>query len=355
MSIKNIIWLLGLMTLVNSSSYAQNFTPDASIWEDSWTSCNMSPNPISGYGSSHWIQYDLGAVRRLSKTWVWNANEPSKLTQGFKQVKVDYSLDGRNWTHWGEMEFPKGTGEAVYGGFSGPDMVDIEARYVVLTVVSTHGDPSCAGIAEIKFNLLPAKIGYPEYDNYACKDFAENINHVVEGNAATINWTPAGNRDLYLISYKIVGGGPAQLTYSEGPSLTLNELLPNTEYEYFIGVECIEDEAFEWSEVQFFNTALTTSTQNPLSAQNDVVRLAPNPSDGNFEVALITDVAEEIQLTVLDVQGRTVYRTKTRLKTGPNVIPIQLSRQPSGVYFLHTLGELTQKKHAIKLVLAPPN
>ena len=344
---------LGLILLASSPLDAQNFTPDAQIWRDTWSSCNRSANPINSYGMSHWIQYDFGDVRRLSKSWVWNANELSKLNQGFRQVKVDYSVDGRNWTHWGEMDFPKGTGEAVYGGFPGPDMVDLEARYVLLTVVSTHGDPNCAGIAEIKFNLLPDKVGYPEYDSYICKDFGEEIQHQVDGTNATINWTPVAERVLYRVSYRKALAGIAQMEFTETPSLTLTNLEPNTEYEYFIGVECMEEDVYEWSEVRYFTTSLATSSQDPFSPQEALVRLTPNPTGGRFEVAYYATVPEEVSVSILDIQGRRVYESHAQLRVGPNVIPVQLSRQASGVYFLNTLGERTQKKHSLKVLVIP--
>ena len=145
-----------LFLLLNLQLIGQEcITPDESIWKNTWVSCEKSNNPINSYGNSHWIQYDLGSVRRLSKTWIWNTNDPDHLNQGFKTVKVDYSTDGVEWTHWGEMQFPKAVGDAIYGGFPGPDLVDIEAQYVLLTAIDNHGDPSCAGLAEMKFNLLP--------------------------------------------------------------------------------------------------------------------------------------------------------------------------------------------------------
>lgn len=144
--------------LISVFGYSQNFEPDASIWKDPWISCQKIISPKSDYGISHWIQYDLGHVRKLSKTWVWNVNDPEKLDQGFRQVKIDYSRNGINWTYFGEMTFPKGEGRAIYGGFEGPDLLDIEARFVLLTVVDTYGEGDCAGITEIKFNLRPPLI-----------------------------------------------------------------------------------------------------------------------------------------------------------------------------------------------------
>ena len=152
---KHTIYILLFSIILINQSNAQCFDADASIWLDTWASCETAPNPKSEYGNTHWIQYDFGSVRKLSKTWVWNSNDPSKLNQGFNLVQIDHSTDGQNWTNWGEMNFPKAAGDTVYGGFSGPDLVGIEAQYVLVTVMSNHGDPTCAGIAEIKFNLLP--------------------------------------------------------------------------------------------------------------------------------------------------------------------------------------------------------
>ena len=150
---KNILLIISAL-FITAFSHAQCFDPDADIWKNTWESCSVSDNPKSEYGQTHWLMYNLGIERKLSKTWVWNSNDPDKLNTGFKTVKVDYSLDGGEWTYWGEMVFPQGTGEAIYSGFSGPDMTDIKAQYVLITVVDTYGS-DCAGIAEIKFNLLP--------------------------------------------------------------------------------------------------------------------------------------------------------------------------------------------------------
>ena len=87
-------------------------------------------------------------MRNLSKTWVWNTNDPDKVDQGFKTVRIDYSEDGENWTNWGEMTFPKAQGEAVYGGFAGPDLQNVKAQYVLLTAISNYGDATCAGCGQ---------------------------------------------------------------------------------------------------------------------------------------------------------------------------------------------------------------
>jgi len=137
-------------------SYTQDcFEADETIWKNTWSSCTMSTNPKSEYGLSHWIQYDMGEIRNMSKSWIWNCNDPVKLDQGFELVNIDYSIDGQNWTNWGEYSFPKAQGDAIYSGFEGPDLLGVKCQFVLITVISNHGEPNCAGIAEIKFNLLP--------------------------------------------------------------------------------------------------------------------------------------------------------------------------------------------------------
>ena len=49
-----------------------------------------------------WIQYEFDAVYKLHEMWVWNSNQMVELDIGFgaKDVTMEYSLDGTNWTTW---------------------------------------------------------------------------------------------------------------------------------------------------------------------------------------------------------------------------------------------------------------
>lgn len=165
---KQLTYLFLLHFICIQYTQAQCFQADATIWKDTWASCTKTANPNTDYSNSHWIQYNFDSVRNLSKTWVWNTNDPTQLTQGFKQVSIDYSEDGKSWTNWGQMDFPKATGAAIYSGFSGPDLQNIKAQYLLITALSNHGHATCAGLAEIKFNLLPpTDTTIPESDEEA--------------------------------------------------------------------------------------------------------------------------------------------------------------------------------------------
>ncbi|MEJ2649654.1 MAG: hypothetical protein P8016_14745, partial [Sedimentisphaerales bacterium] len=56
-----------------------------------WLSNPGAPNSV-------WIQYDFDKVYKLHQMLVWNYNYPMLLKAGFKDVIVEYSLDGQTWT-----------------------------------------------------------------------------------------------------------------------------------------------------------------------------------------------------------------------------------------------------------------
>ena len=147
----NSLFLL-LILLGYSLGQAQCGDPDPQTWANPWQSCDPAPNPIPARGNGHWIQYDLGAVYRLSKTHVWNSNAAGKTQTGFRNVVVDFSTDGVVWRELGTYTFPQGSGEAVYGGFEGFDFEGQEVRYVLITALDNWGDATCYGLAEIKFS-----------------------------------------------------------------------------------------------------------------------------------------------------------------------------------------------------------
>lgn len=126
---------------------------DINVWKNTWASCQRSANPNSNRGVGHWIMYDFGDIYALSTMRIWNTNDPNKLNQGFKEVIIDYSTNGQDWAELGTFEFRQGLGTGIYGGFNGPDFKGKQAQFVVITAVSNWGDPTCYGLAEVKFNI----------------------------------------------------------------------------------------------------------------------------------------------------------------------------------------------------------
>lgn len=122
--------------------------------QQGWLSCQQSQNPIVDRGVGHWLQYDFGEVYAITDLYLWNHNVWGETGYGVKEIMVDYSTDGNNWDAIGPFEIEEAPGSWKYQGQAGPDFGLIEARYVIITVMDTwDGANTCAGIAEVKFNL----------------------------------------------------------------------------------------------------------------------------------------------------------------------------------------------------------
>lgn len=120
---------------------------------DGWKSCGTSPNPNPARGDGHWIQYDFGFLYKIGTTHIWNANEIGNTGIGLKDVVIDYSENGTDWTELGTFTFDEATGLNDYEGFEGPDFENASVRYVIITALSVWDNGNCTGLAEARFNI----------------------------------------------------------------------------------------------------------------------------------------------------------------------------------------------------------
>lgn len=146
--ITSIFALLVTLT-INAQCNENNHSNNPS---DNWESCATKTSPNETRGTSHWLQYDLGYIYPITSSYIWNYNVSGETNKGFKDVVVDYSLDGTTWIELGNYTFTKASGSSVYPGFEGPDFGDVNARYILVTALNNYGD-NCFGLAECKFNI----------------------------------------------------------------------------------------------------------------------------------------------------------------------------------------------------------
>ena len=130
----------------------------SNVWEESWTSCQKTQNPIISYGSTHWIMYEFHSRESVTDLMFWNANRTGTSTQGINQIAIDYYDDDSTWKNLGTFHIPKGPEADEYAGFQGPSLEGKFISKLLITVLSTHGDQDCASVAELKINI----------DNGAC-------------------------------------------------------------------------------------------------------------------------------------------------------------------------------------------
>jgi hypothetical protein len=123
-----------------------------------------------GMDEGAYLQYEFDKAYKLYDMLVWNYNEeaPNNEYFGAKDVKVEYSLDGVNWTEVNDVpEFAMATGtnkcvantDVMFGG--------VAAKYVKLTFLTGWGDLGLYGISEVRFSAEPTRAQNPVPANAA--------------------------------------------------------------------------------------------------------------------------------------------------------------------------------------------
>ncbi len=104
-----------------------------------------------------WIQYEFDRLYKLHEMWVWNYNVMFELMLGFgfKDVTVEYSTDGADWTVLGDFEFAQGTARTTYAHNTTVDFDGVAAQYVRLTANSGYGVSDQFGLSEVRFYYVP--------------------------------------------------------------------------------------------------------------------------------------------------------------------------------------------------------
>ncbi len=111
-----------------------------------------------------YLQYEFDGVYKLYEMLVWNYNvqfEPM-LGFGFKDVTVEYSADGVEWTVLGEVELAQATAASTYTANTTVDFGGAAVKYVKLTVNSGYGPLGQFGLSEVRFMFIPAQAREPQ-------------------------------------------------------------------------------------------------------------------------------------------------------------------------------------------------
>jgi len=117
-----------------------------------WLSGAAGPQPA-------WIQYEFDRVYKLHELWVWNSNDTLEpvLGFGFKDVLIEYSVNGTDYTSLGTFhQFAQAPGAPGYAHNTTIDFGGAVAKYVRLTAKSNWGGilKQC-GLSEVRFFYIP--------------------------------------------------------------------------------------------------------------------------------------------------------------------------------------------------------
>ncbi len=118
-----------------------------------------------------WIQYRFDEVYKLHEMWIWNSNQTSEglFGFGFKDVVVEYSANGTDWTALANVpQFAKAPGANGYAHNTTVDFGGTVAQYVRLTATSNWGGlyPQYS-LSEVRFFYIPMNARMPSPDSGA--------------------------------------------------------------------------------------------------------------------------------------------------------------------------------------------
>jgi hypothetical protein len=120
----------------------------------------------NGLSGPIWIQYEFDATYRLYEMWVWNHNTAFEMTfgLGFKDVIIEYSVDGLTWTPLGDVQqFAQGPGMGGYAHNTTITFDGVPAKFVRLSPQSNWGGiVKQYGLSEVRFYYKPVQARQPQ-------------------------------------------------------------------------------------------------------------------------------------------------------------------------------------------------
>jgi len=117
-----------------------------------------------------WIEYAFDKAHKLHEMWVWNFNrEGLDTVYGFKDVTVEYSIDGETYNPLGMYEFEEAPGISGYAHKTAVPFDGVVAKYVRISANSnwSGGIVDQYGLSEVRFFHIPVWATVPDPDSGA--------------------------------------------------------------------------------------------------------------------------------------------------------------------------------------------
>ncbi len=112
-----------------------------------------------------WIEFEFDKVYELHQMWVWNSNESLEpaIGVGIRDVTIEYSIDGNDYTTLGAThEFTQAPGADDYAHNTTIELDGIAAKFIRFTANSNWGGIlNQFGLSEVRFLFLPVHVKEP--------------------------------------------------------------------------------------------------------------------------------------------------------------------------------------------------
>ncbi|MCH8119182.1 MAG: hypothetical protein IIC00_05575 [Planctomycetes bacterium] len=161
-----------------------------------------------------WIEYEFDKVHKLHQMWVWNSNQTmeSILGLGYKDVSIEYSVNGTDYTTLGTThEFARAPGADGYEHNTTVDFGGAPAKYVRLTANSNWGGIMPRyGLSEVRFFSIPVLAREPNPDSGTTDVSIGTIDEPVDVTLGFRAGREADKHDVYFSSdWQAVADGNA--------------------------------------------------------------------------------------------------------------------------------------------------
>jgi hypothetical protein len=165
--------------------------------DNMWLSSMIGPQPT-------WIEYEFDGVYKLYEMWVWNSNDSLEpvIGFGFKDVTIEYSVNGTDYTTLGTThEFARAPGLDDYAHNTTVDLNGVAAKYVRLTANSNWGSLfDQYGLSEVRFFYIPILAREPNPDSGARDVSIGTIDGPIDVTLGFRAGREAARHDVYLSS-----------------------------------------------------------------------------------------------------------------------------------------------------------
>lgn len=306
--------------LVGGGYFAQNL-----FFGDEFSLTNQAGGPSDFFIAKNQPE-EIPCLTPLALTVEKVANDAIKATWQPRQGETQWEVN------YGERLFPP-TYHKDYNPYIGgtvvavedtPELVieglDFTAQHAVYVRAICSANHQSGWSAAVYLNLQAMQVG-------TCERPGEILVENLTGTSAYISWTAQNDQTGWVLAYGYVGFDPntegQQMTVEGTPEATLEDLIPNRDYQVYVRAVCNAQNLSAWSDPKSFSTLGVKTLEPPIK-----ITIYPNPTTGILNL----DTQTAIQTYDLyDLRGRLVQQGRT------DNHQIDLSNQYNGLYFLRLL------------------
>ncbi len=156
-------------------------------------------------------------------------------------------------------------------------------------------------------------------------------------NKVKVEWTHYNYADKYQIWYRLADSNDAWLsmvTYDVGMNFrVVNNLVPGATYEWKVRSWC-EVSYGPFSELSTFTNAVAREMEMDVEDNFIIQSLSPNPAIDHILVDFVSDSRSNVNLSIVDMMGRTIHTESNQYAKGINQIRLDISNLQVGMYTL---------------------